>query len=46
MLLSFYMFLKKYKALCNMNYVADKERSNATATLMEDNTKFCLNIIN
>jgi hypothetical protein len=29
-----------------MNYVAEKERSNATATLMVDNIKFYLNILN
>jgi hypothetical protein len=33
------MFLKKYKTLFNMNYVAEKERSNATA-ILEDNTDF------
>jgi hypothetical protein len=46
MLPRFYMFLKKYEALCNINYVAEKERSNATATLMEDNIQFYLNILN
>jgi hypothetical protein len=46
MLPSFCMFLKKYKVLCNVNYISEKERSYATAALIINNTKFSLNILN